>query len=51
MAEEEVKTTRNSMLALQNISQAPLLRQAGLIVGIAASVALGVAIVLWVANT
>lgn len=44
---EEVKTTRNSMLALQNISEAPLLRQAGLIVGLAASVALGVAIVLW----
>lgn len=44
---EEVKTTRNSMLALQNISEAPLLRQAGLIVGMAASVALGVAIVLW----
>ena len=47
MAEEEIKTTRNSMLALQNISEAPLLRQAGLIVGLAASVALGVAIVLW----
>ncbi|MCU7837403.1 MAG: flagellar M-ring protein FliF [gamma proteobacterium symbiont of Taylorina sp.] len=44
---EEVKATKNSMLALQNISEAPLLRQAGLIVGLAASVALGVAIVLW----
>ena len=45
MADEE-KTT-NSMLALQNISEYPLLRQAGLLVGLAASVALGVAIVFW----
>ena len=44
---EEVKNTKNSVLALQNISEAPLLRQVGLAVGLAASVALGVAIVLW----
>ncbi len=46
MAEEE-QTNKNSMLALQNISEYPLLRQAGLLVGLAASVALGVALVLW----
>ena len=44
---EEVQTNNNSMLALQNISKYPLLRQAGLLVGLAASVALGVAIVFW----
>ncbi len=44
---EDVKPAKNSILALQNISEAPLLRQAGLVVGMAASVALGVAIVLW----
>ncbi len=37
----------NSMMALQNISEYPLLRQAGLLAGLAASVALGVAIVFW----
>lgn len=46
MADEQTKPT-NSMLALQNISEYPLLRQAGLLVGLAASVALGVAIVFW----
>lgn len=45
--EEKTTTTTNSMLALQNISEYPLLRQAGLLVGLAASVALGVAIVFW----
>ncbi len=45
MAEEAVN--KNSMMALQNISEYPLLRQAGLMVGLAASVALGVAIVFW----
>ncbi len=45
MAEEGKNT--NSMMALQNISEYPLLRQAGLLVGLAASVALGVAIVFW----
>ncbi len=44
---EDVQTNKNSMLALQNISKYPLLRQAGLLVGLAASVALGVAIVFW----
>lgn len=38
---------KNSMMALQNISEYPLLRQLGLMVGLAASVALGVAIVFW----
>lgn len=45
MAEEAAN--KNSMIALQNISEHPLLRQAGLLVGLAASVALGVAIVFW----
>ncbi|MCW8932514.1 MAG: flagellar basal-body MS-ring/collar protein FliF [Gammaproteobacteria bacterium] len=45
MAEEA--GNKNSMMALQNISEYPLLRQAGLMVGLAASVALGVAIVFW----
>lgn len=45
MAEEAAN--KNSMMALQNISEYPLLRQAGLMVGLAASVALGVAIVFW----
>ena len=45
MAEEAAN--KNSMIALQNISEYPLLRQAGLLVGLAASVALGVAIVFW----
>ncbi|MDX2507588.1 MAG: flagellar basal-body MS-ring/collar protein FliF [Gammaproteobacteria bacterium] len=45
MAEEAGK--KNSMMMLQNISEYPLLRQAGLLVGLAASVALGVAIVFW----
>ena len=43
---EETKS-KNSMMALQNISEYPLLRQAGLLLGLAASVALGVAIVFW----
>lgn len=45
MAEEV--TNKNSMMVLQNISEYPLLRQLGLMVGLAASVALGVAIVFW----
>lgn len=45
MAEEAAN--KNSMLMLQNISEYPLLRQLGLMVGLAASVALGVAIVFW----
>jgi len=45
MAEEAAN--KNSMIALQNISEYPVLRQAGLMVGLAASVALGVAIVFW----
>lgn len=45
MAEEA--QNKNSMMALQNISEYPLLRQVGLMVGLAASVALGVAIVFW----
>ncbi len=45
MADEAAN--KNSMVALQNISEHPLLRQAGLLVGLAASVALGVAIVFW----
>lgn len=44
---EEATANKNSMIALQNISEYPLLRQAGLLVGLAASVALGVAIVFW----
>ena len=49
MADEKAvaKANTNSMLALQNISEYPMLRQMGLLVGLAASVALGVAIVLW----
>lgn len=47
MAEEKAVASTNSMLALQNISEYPLLRQMGLLVGLAASVALGVAVVLW----
>jgi flagellar M-ring protein FliF len=49
MAEEQAVATapKNSMLAIQNISEYPLLRQLGLLVGLAASVALGVGIVLW----
>ncbi len=45
MAEEA--GNKNSMMVLQNISEYPLLRQVGLMVGLAASVALGVAIVFW----
>ncbi|WP_198264000.1 flagellar basal-body MS-ring/collar protein FliF [sulfur-oxidizing endosymbiont of Gigantopelta aegis] len=45
MAEETAN--KNSMVMLQNISEYPLLRQLGLMVGLAASVALGVAIVFW----
>ncbi|MCU7940919.1 MAG: flagellar M-ring protein FliF [gamma proteobacterium symbiont of Bathyaustriella thionipta] len=45
MAEEAAN--KNSMMALQNISEYPLLRQAGLLAGLAASVALGVAVVFW----
>ncbi len=45
MAEEENK--KNSIMALQTISEYPLLRQAGLLLGLAASVALGVAVVFW----
>ena len=47
MAEEAKTSSNNSMLALQNISEYPLLRQLGLLVGLATSVALGVAIVFW----
>ncbi len=47
MAEEEKTSNNNTMLALQNISEYPLLRQLALLVGLAASVALGVAIVFW----
>ncbi len=43
---DDVKN-KNSMVALQNISEYPLLRQAGLLLGLAASVALGVAVVFW----
>ncbi len=47
MAEETKTSSNNTMLALQNISEYPLLQQLGLLVGLAASVALGVAIVFW----
>ncbi|MCP3851049.1 MAG: flagellar basal body M-ring protein FliF [Gammaproteobacteria bacterium] len=45
--EEKMTSSNNSMMALQNISEYPLLRQVGLMVGLAASVAIGVAIVFW----
>ncbi len=47
MAEKEKSSANNTMLALQNISEYPLLRQLGLLIGLATSVALGVAIVFW----
>ncbi|MFJ4066886.1 flagellar basal-body MS-ring/collar protein FliF [Pseudomonas sp. NPDC089996] len=41
------KPARFNMAFLENISQMPMLRQVGLLVGLAASVAIGFAVVLW----
>ncbi len=50
MAEAATETNKqpaNALEALQTVSEKPLVRQLALMVGIAASVALGVAVILW----
>jgi len=47
MGEEKVHKPLLGLTFLQNLSEASLLRQLGLLVGLAASVAIGLALVLW----
>ncbi|HDJ85610.1 MAG TPA: flagellar M-ring protein FliF, partial [Chromatiales bacterium] len=43
----EAATTRSLATSLQGLSRLPAMRQLGVMIGLAASVALGVAVVLW----
>jgi len=47
MGEEKIQKPLLGLAFLQNLSEASLLRQLGLLVGLAASVAIGLAVVLW----
>ncbi|MCO6763608.1 hypothetical protein KQH43_31435, partial [Streptomyces sp. EL5] len=46
-AEDKPKKSLLGLSFLDNLSDMPLLRQMGLLIGLAASVALGFAVVLW----
>ena len=48
---EGVRTNKNFMLVRQNASGYPLLRQVGLLIGLAASVTLGIAIAFWLQSS